>query len=421
MKTAARDSLAPLRIPAFRRQFTAQAISMLGSTLSPVALSLGVLDATGSPAVLGVVLAASSVPTVVMLLVGGVWADRLPRHKVMTASNLICAVTQAALAVMLITGTFSAEAAVPLQILYGTAMAFFLPSTGALTAQTVPKELLQKANALLSLTTSLSASLGPLLAGLLVVASSAGWALLLDGVTFAVAAMCLRRLRVGPPPPATERSSFAGQLAEGFREVAGRAWVWSSIVAFMFTHLCGAVLFVLGPATLAGSDQGVLTWSAVVAGLGVGQAAGDLAALRLTPRRPIVTARLVELLAVPLFVAFVLDAPLPVLLAAAVAGGLAVTLPDSLWFTALQQQLSPHVLARVSSYDWMGSFALRPIGYALAGTLGAHAGVPAVLAVAAGTLVLTRLAGLTLPSVWAVRALAAPPPAGDREPACESS
>ncbi|MEO3890684.1 MFS transporter [Nonomuraea sp. B5E05] len=403
MRTAVRASLAPLRITAFRRQFTAHAISMVGSTLSPVALSLGVLDATGSPAMLGAVLAAGGVPTVVMLLVGGVWADRLPRQKVMMVSNLVCAMTQGALAVMLITGTFRVEAAIPLQILYGTAMAFFLPSTGALTAQTVPKGLLQKANALLSLATSLSGSLGPLLAGLLVVSASAGWALLIDGASFVVAAMFLRRLRVDNTPSATDGSSFLGQLAEGLREVTSRGWVWSSIVAFMFTHLTTAILFVLGPTSMVGNDRGVLTWSAVVAGISVGQAVGDVTALHVKPRRPIVTARVVELLAVPLFVAFVLDAPLPVLIMAAIAGGLAMTLPDALWFTTLQQQLAPQVLARVSSYDWMGSFALRPIGYAVAGSLGAHAGVTTVLAVAAGTLVLTRLAGLLLPSVWAVR------------------
>ena len=79
--------ISPLRHRPFRHQFIAQAISMTGSTLTPVAVAFGVLHATGSAKALGLVMAAYSVPMLVLMLAGGVWADRLPRHRLMMTAD----------------------------------------------------------------------------------------------------------------------------------------------------------------------------------------------------------------------------------------------------------------------------------------------------------------------------------------------
>ena len=63
--------------------------------MAPVALAFAVLDLTGSTADLGIVLAVRQVAVVVLLLYGGVWADRLPRHLVMVTSNLLSGLSQA--------------------------------------------------------------------------------------------------------------------------------------------------------------------------------------------------------------------------------------------------------------------------------------------------------------------------------------
>ena len=67
--------------------------------MAPVALAFAVLDLTGSTTDLGIVLAARQIPVLVLLLFGGVWADRLPRHHVMVASNLLSGASQAVVAV----------------------------------------------------------------------------------------------------------------------------------------------------------------------------------------------------------------------------------------------------------------------------------------------------------------------------------
>ena len=51
------------------------------------------------------------------------------------------------------------------------------------------------------------------------------------------------------------------------------------------------------------------------------------------------------------------------------------------WETALAERVPPHMLSRVTAYDWMGSLALLPIGYVLAGPLGEALGASEVLAV----------------------------------------
>ena len=69
--------------------FAGRTISMLGSTIAPVALAFAVVDLTGSPSDLGLVLGASFVPQILFLVVGGVWADRVPRHLVMVFADLV--------------------------------------------------------------------------------------------------------------------------------------------------------------------------------------------------------------------------------------------------------------------------------------------------------------------------------------------
>ncbi len=84
-----------LREREFLLLFTGRTVSSAGSAMAPVALAFAVLDLTGSTADLGIVLAVRQVTVVVLLLFGGVWADRLPRHLVMVASNLVSGASQA--------------------------------------------------------------------------------------------------------------------------------------------------------------------------------------------------------------------------------------------------------------------------------------------------------------------------------------
>src|SRR4030088_2269539 len=88
----------PLGVRSFRLLFFGRTTSLIGNAFANVALAFAVLDLTGSKADLGYVLAARSLPQVVFLLVGGIWADRLPRHLVMVTSNVVSGLSQGAIA-----------------------------------------------------------------------------------------------------------------------------------------------------------------------------------------------------------------------------------------------------------------------------------------------------------------------------------
>lgn len=403
--TLLQNARLPLSYRNFRYLFAAQAISLIGTGLSPVAWALGVLELTKSNTDLGITLGAASIPTVVMLLIGGVWADRLPRHQVVAVANIACCVTQLALGCMLLLGKFSLLLAIALQLVFGIARAFYFPASTGLTADAAPPEALQPANALLSFARSATGVIGPLLAGLLVVTVGAGWALVIDGLSYVISALLIANLQLNDRTRAAGDESFLRQLAAGFREVVNRSWVWTSIVVFMFIQLGAAVLLVLGPGLALRRSHGVAVWSAIVACISLGSLLGDVAALRFRPSRLIANSRIAALFGIPVFIVLALNVSLPLLLISAVLSGFAASYPDSLWFTALQQHLEPQTLSRVSSYDWMGSLALRPLGLMVAPWLASAFGSPFVMVMIAALLAGSGVLGLLFKGVWTLRAV----------------
>ena len=221
-----RTALEPLRGTAFRRQFGAYTISIIGSRISPVALTLGLLAVTGSAITIGLALTASTVPLAIFLLLGGVWADRLPRHRIMMCADLMLAAVQFGVGALLLSGHVPLIPLLLLQMVYGTAQAFHLPAWTGLTALTTPSAQLQRANALL-----------------------------IDGGSFVLSALLVARL----PLPETERpprQTMRADLLSGWRTVTGKPWIWSSIVAFMTTHLGLVMLMVVGPVLVIAAGAG---------------------------------------------------------------------------------------------------------------------------------------------------------------------
>ena len=385
------QTLAPLRHRPFRRQFLAQAISTTGSSLAPVATAFGVLAATGSARTLGLVLLAYSIPMLVLMIVGGVWADRLPRHRLMMSADLVRFVTQCVFAALLLSHHHPLWAMLTLQVFAGAATAFDSPAWLGLTAATAPPGTLQQANALLAVTRDITGIAGPLIAGVLTVTVGAGWALMIDGISYLGSALLLAGLRLPSARELAERpsaqavrkeTSFLTEVRDGWREVTKRSWLWVSILYFATFNVTFAVIVVLGPARLAGTANGALSWGAITAGLSVGTLFGNALALRISPRYLLRWPRIAELLGVPMIVALALGAPVPVLIVTAVLLGTSMTFPDALWYTALQQEIPEEALSRVSAFDFLGSFALRPLGYTLAAALIAIGAQTALLAMA---------------------------------------
>ncbi|MCW2974071.1 MAG: hypothetical protein JWN72_2344, partial [Thermoleophilia bacterium] len=139
-----------LGIRGFRRFFLAQCASMLGDSIFLVALSFAVLDATGSAAQLGIVLAVGGVLLCASFLVSGVWADRLPRLPIMVTSDVVRLVSQLTLALLLATDTANLAWLIALYSISCVATAFFNPARTGLIPQLLEPDLLLRGNGLLS-------------------------------------------------------------------------------------------------------------------------------------------------------------------------------------------------------------------------------------------------------------------------------
>jgi len=389
----------------FRLLWLGQATSALGDRIVVVALALYV-DEIGSPTDVGLVLAAHSVPLIGFLLLGGVWADRLPRHRVMLATDLVRAALHALLATLILTGAVEIWHIVVIEALFGTAEAFFRPAYTGLVPQTVPEDRVQEANAVRAFTENAAQFLGPALATALVLGLGAGAAFVIDAATFLVSALFLAQVRPRARGAAPARARVLAELRAGWRAVRERAWVWSIIASAALVLLVSvAPLYTLGPSVAAEvhGDRGV--FGIVLAVFGAGTLLGAVSGLRLRPRRPILAANLAAL-GWPLAVAaYALGVPLPALLALWALAGIGMALFLVWWETALAQRIPPHLLSRVSAFDWMGSLALLPLGFLLAGPLGEAFGGVEVL-VAGGILgIVATLAVFLVPEVWRLQRL----------------
>jgi MFS family permease len=397
------DSLRLLRLRDFRMLFVGQGVSVLGDRMVAVALAFAVLELGGSASEVGLVLGAAWGPLVVTVLVGGVVADRTSRRGVMVTADIVRIATQGTMAVLVISGEAEIWMLAALAGITGGATGFFNPASTGLLPEVVPADDLQPANALRATAVSGSEILGPLVAGVIVAAAGAGWAIAVDALTFAISAVCLMRLR----PPTRElrgRASFVSDLREGWVAFTSRRWVWTFVAYFAFGNMLWGAWSSLGPVVADRDLGGAAVWGTILGSVGVGALAGSLLATRVRPQRPLLFVGMLEgLFGLPL--AFLAAAaPAPVLAFGAFLSGFGMMLGMSVWESTLQRHIPADTLSRVSSYDWFGSYAFYPLGLATWGLVAGVIGLHTALWVAFGLFALSATVLLALPEIRHFRA-----------------
>ena len=399
-----RASLGVLRERDFRLLLAGQTLSNLGSALVPVALAFAVLDLTGSATDLGLVLLASRLPNMVLVLAGGVVADRLSRRGVMLASDAVRCLTQASTALLLVTGRARLWELLALQAAHGAAAAFFDPAATGLLPETVGPGRLQQANALLGLSRSATGILGQVGAGILVATVGAGVALGVDAASFAASAWLLALLRTARTTAASRTASFIAQVADGWSEFRARPWLWASVLhVAMLNLMVLAPLFVLGPVVAKRSLGGAAGWATIATAYATGAVLGGLIGLRWRPPRPLLASSIAVLALAPLIAGLAVPVSLPLLAVAALLGGGQASLSELLWSTTLQQHLPAEMLSRVSAYGWLGALLFVPLGYAVVGPVAARIGVGATFWVGAVWVIMSTAVLLTVPGIRALR------------------
>lgn len=392
--------LGVLVIREFRRFYIGYSTSMLGTTMSAVAVAFAVLGSGGTPTGLGLVLAAKIVPAIAFTLGGGALADRLGRRPVMLAADVARCGAQGALAVALYLGHPQLWLFVLAALIIGTGDACFQPALAGLPVQLAPRDRLGDVNALLAVARPAAQVAGPALAGILIAATSPAAVVAVDAASYAVSAIALAMLRF----PATSRQSrsrsLLRDLAEGWAEFSARPWLWITTIQFaLFNLLTWGPYLVLGPVLSRAYLGGARAWGAIVACYGGGAILGGLLALGRRPRRPLVVANLATL-GYPLPpLALALQLPAVAVAAGALLAGLGSAVGGALDATVQQQLVPPQVLSRVGAFSMVGAFAFGPVAFAAAGPVAAAVGVRAVLAFGAAWAFFGTLVVQAVPSV----------------------
>ncbi|WP_027943504.1 MFS transporter [Amycolatopsis taiwanensis] len=393
--------LAPLRHREFRWLAAGRVASYLGNAVAPVALAFAVLDLTGSLVDLGIVVGARSAAMVVLLLFGGVLADRLPRPVILQGASAAAAASQVAIAVSVLAGFASVPLLVAMNVVNGAVSAASLPAASALTPQTVPAGLLRPANAVARLGTNMASVAGAPLGGLLSALVGSGWAIVLTSGAFALATACYHRIRPGNRTTARSGPSTPTltALRDGWREFVSRPWVWVVVLQFMVVNAVetGCVQ-VLGP-SIADRTFGRTAWGLVLAAQTVGAAVGGVLASRWRPRRALCFG-VAFTVAVALPLIAMAEAPtMVVLIAAMFTTGVALEQFAIAWDVSLQHHIPEDKLAKVYSYDAIGSLVAMPIGEIAIGPVATMLDVSTTLNIGAALIVAATVAALCSRSV----------------------
>jgi len=381
----------PLRHSAFRWLLAGTTVNSLGNMIAPVAIAFAVLDLGGSATELGAVVGVYALADVLAVLWGGVLGDRLPRAVMMQGANAAAALVQGLVALTLITDHGSLWLLAAGGALNGALGSLAGPSTQAVTKQTVPEHSLRQAIALRRLSQNGSMIVGAAVAGLLVSWIGTGGALAIDAATFLVAALCFTRVRV-PALPAVVRSNAFAEAREGFREVMRHSWLWSLIAMALVYHLFyGGAQGVLGP-IVVGDHIGRAAWGYALSAMMIGFVVGGLLSLVWKPRRALLVGELFLVLTVCFPLAMAVSDNVWVVLAGAFLHGFGLEIFSVGWDLSIQENVPEHMLARVYSFDQLGSFIARPLGLAVTGPLASALGEREWLLVVAGAMAFAEIA-----------------------------
>jgi predicted MFS family arabinose efflux permease len=398
--------LRPLRHRDFALLWAGFTVSLLGDGIYLVAVAWQAYELSNTPTALSIVGVAWTLPTVLLLLGGGVLSDRFDRRLLMIAADVLRALAIGTIAALSIAGALELWHLLALVAVYGAGEALFHPAASAITPSLVPRDELVQANALEHLMRPLALRfVGPAIGGALVAGLGPGSGFAIDAGTFVVSALCIAAMRPRPAArtPASRRSALA-EVREGLAFVRATPWLWATLCAVALS-----LLAYLGPRQVLLSFRlkndlgfGAGTFGAVLAAAGLGSMVAALAVGQLgLPRRLITWMYLGWAFATLEIALFALVGEEWLFMTIAVAGGAFEGLANVTWGTLMGTRVPSELLGRVTSVDWQVSIALTPLSFALAGPIAEALGTKATM-LGAGILgAAAVLAFLAVPGVRA--------------------
>jgi DHA3 family tetracycline resistance protein-like MFS transporter len=389
----------------FASLWMGQAVSRLGDSLYRIALAWWVLEKTGSAAAMGTVLVFTTVPMLVFMLVGGVMVDRLPRQWVMLASDLARGGLVGGVALLAALGILQMWEILVASALFGLVDAFFQPAYSAILPEITGPEGLQSANSLTALSGQVTGIIGPALGALIVGAGGTSIAFGLDAVSFFLSAASLTPVlhsRLSQETAEPIKRSMLADLRGGIQAVTDTPWLWITISIAALANMTGGGVFSTSLPFLVRDTwhQDVKSLGVIYSAVSVGSVLGALVLGNLNHlhhRGPI--AYLLWVLGGALLLTYGFYNNLLAGMIVAVIIGACMAGFGLIWINTLQEMVPHELLGRVTSIDFLGSYTLLPVGYALAGWATDRFGAPLVFLVGGSITTLLALSGLLHPAI----------------------
>jgi len=352
-----------------------QCLSLLGSSILSFALGVWVYQQTGSVRSFGLVIFCAALPHVLLAPISGVLVDRLPRQKVMLACNLGAAVSAALLLLFLAQGLLAPGQVYWLTLLGTTCMAVHQLAYAASVSTLLPERALRaKAAGMMQLGVASAFVIGPLVAGVLLAWIGLRGVIVLDGLSFllAAAALCLVRLRELAPEERRARRPFFTEFGEGLQHVrthAGLAALMALVAASNFS--IGFVQVLFTPMVLQIATQETLGLLISIGGAGM-VLGGIACSVRGVPARAMRGVWLGLACGGACMAIGALRASVPLWGASVFCYFLSIPLVNASLQSLWQQRIPAALQGRVFAVRNMLSYTCLPLAYVLSPWLATH-------------------------------------------------
>lgn len=353
----------------YRNLWISNLLVSIGASAFPIALAVTVLDAGGNATTLGLILASRVFASVSLALVGGVWADRLPRKQVMIGADIYRGVLMIGL-VFVATPHVPAWSLAVLVFAMGAGEAFGFPASGAILPSILPPEKLPAGNVLRSVGVKFAQIIGPGIGGFSVALIGGRYTFLITAEFFFAGTWMLLRIHEESREPSIFRPSFVTDLHEGLKTVWRTPWVAACIaMSTLQLMVVMASENVLLPIITRREFHTDTVFATAAAMFSLGGAISAIIAMRYRARHPGLIAVVIWgfFAFAPLVLAF--PSSKTMIIVGYLIAGVSIGPWEAYWASAIQTEIPQELQGRVFSVDYMGSVGLMPVGMALVGPI----------------------------------------------------
>jgi MFS family permease len=383
-----------LRHRNFRLFIVGQAISLIGTWMTRVAIAWLVYRLSKSAWMLGAIGFANQVPIFLLAPLAGGIIDRSDRRKLLTATQALLMVHSLLLAFLTLTNSITMPLLFVLSVAQGLVNTFDSPARQSFTVRMVgSRHDLQNAIAISSSMMNTARLIGPALAGLLIAASSEGWCFMVDGVSYGAVIISLLMMRMSADQPSPKRAGLATEIREGWAYVCASVPIRSMLLLFALICLIGWPFTVVLP-IFAGQilHGGAHTLGYLLSALGVGALSSSVSmAMRRSVRGLIGQLPWVAMLFGAMLICFGLSSRLWLSLLLLWLGGFGLLRVNHATNAILQTIVDEEMRGRVMSYYTMALEGMAPWGSLFTGLLANAFGAPRALMVCGAACVLAGL------------------------------